>query len=157
MSHTPYGYRIQNGKAIIDDKAAAQIRILFESYLSGATLDAAAEKAGIECLHAGIGRMLRNDCYLGNEYYPAIIDSDTFAAAQAERNKRAENLGRIREPKEKAEVSFSTAFRIEKSAQQFDDPFQQAEYAYSLIENEVKDSGNEKECNTAPAKEPCRR
>ena len=157
MRHTPFGYRIESGKAIIDDKAAAQIRMLFESYLSGASLEAAAHKAGIECLHTGIGRMLQNARYLGNEYYPAIIDPDTFAAAQEERNKRAENLGRIREPKEKAEVSFSTAFRIKKSSRQFDDPFQQAEYAYSLIENEVNDSGNEKECHTAPAKEPCRR
>ena len=157
MSHTPFGYRIENGKAIIDDKAAEQIRILFASYLSDASLEAAAQKAGIGCLHAGIGRMLQNARYIGNEYYPAIIDPETFAAAQAERYKRAENLGRIWEPKEKAEVSFSTAFRIKRSTRQFDDPFQQAEYAYRLIENEANDSGNEKECHTAPAKEPCRR
>jgi hypothetical protein len=136
MGHTPYGYRIQNGKAMIDNEAAERIKTLFQSYLSGDSLDTAAKKAGIQSFHAGIGKMLRNARYLGDEYYPAIIDPETFAAAQAERIKRAEMLSRIYEPKAKAEVVFPTAFRINDVTQQFDNPFQQAEYAYSLIEIE---------------------
>lgn len=134
MSHTPYGYRIENGKAVIDDKAADQVKVLFQSYLSGDSLDSAANKAGILAFHAGISKILRNVHYLGDEYYPAIIDADIFAVVQAERSKRAKQLGRIREPKEKAEVIFPTAFRVNDATHQFDDPFQQAEYAYSLIE-----------------------
>jgi len=137
MGHTPFGYRIENGKAVIDTEAAEQIRILFHSYLSGDSLTTAAQKAGINSFHAGIGKMLRNTHYLGDEYYPAIIDPVTFAAAEAERIKRAEKLGRIREPKEETEVVFPTTFHLKKGTQQFDDPFQQAEYAYSLIESEV--------------------
>ncbi|MDD2247928.1 MAG: recombinase [Proteiniphilum sp.] len=137
MSHTPLGYRIENGKAVIDNKAAEQIKTLYQSYLSGNSLATAAKKAGIKSFHAGIGRMLRNARYLGNEYYPAIIDQDTFAAAQEERIKRAEKLGRIREPKEETAVGFPATFYIKEVTQQFDDPFQQAEYAYSLIESEV--------------------
>lgn len=136
MSHTPYGYRIENGKAVIDEKAEEQIKTLFQCYLSGDSLDAAANKAGIEAFHAGIGKILRNIHYLGDEYYPSIIDPDTFATAQAERSKRAEHLGRIFKPKEKLEAVFPTVFRINNAIQQFDDPFQQAEYAYSLIEIE---------------------
>jgi hypothetical protein len=87
--------------------------------------------------------MLRNACYLGNEYYPAIIAQDTFAAAEAERIKRAAKLGRIRKPREEVEINFPIGFYINEAIQQFDDPFQQAEYAYSLIEMEVQKDGSQ--------------
>ena len=136
MGHTPYGYRIENGKAIIDEQAAEQIKTLFQSYLTGDSLATAAKKAAIKSFHAGVGRMLQNMRYLGDEYYPAIIDPDTFAAAEAERIRRAEKLGRIREPEVKREVVYPSTFRIIEGTERFDDPFQQAEYAYSLIESE---------------------
>ncbi len=142
MSHTPFGYRIENGKAIIDSEAAEKVKKLFQYYLSGDSLINAAKKAGIKSYHSGIGRMLRNTCYLGNEYYPVIIDNETFAAAEEERIRRAEKLGRIRKPKEKAEIVFPTEFYINEVVQQFDDPFQQAEYVYSLIEMEVQKDGS---------------
>lgn len=136
MGHTPYGYRIENGKAIIDEQAAEQIKTLFQSYLTGDSLATAAKKAAIKSFHAGVCRMLQNKRYLGDEYYPAIIDPDTFAAAEAERIRRAEKLGRIREPEVKREVVYPSTFRTIEGTERFDDPFQQAEYAYSLIESE---------------------
>lgn len=33
MGHTPYGYRIENGKAVIDKEKAQQIRTLYKNYL----------------------------------------------------------------------------------------------------------------------------
>lgn len=87
--------------------------------------------------------MLQNKRYLGDEYYPAIIDPDIFAAAEAERIRRAEKLGRIREPKAKKEIAYPTSFRISEGKEHFDDPFQQAEYAYSMIEMEVKEYGGQ--------------
>lgn len=143
MGHTPYGYQIINGKAVIDEQAAEQIKALFRSYLTGDSLATAAKKAGIKTFHAGIGRMLQNKHYLGDEYYPAIIDPDIFAAAEAERIRRAEKLGRIREPKAKKEIAYPTSFRISEGKEHFDDPFQQAEYAYSMIEMEVKEYGGQ--------------
>lgn len=137
MGHTPYGYRIENGKAVIDELTAEQVKALFQSYLSGDSLATAANKAGILTSHAAIGKMLRNKHYLGDEYYPVIIDSDTFETVEMERTRRAEKLGRVYEPKDKVEVVYPTAFRIKECIKQFDDPFQQAEYAYSLIESEV--------------------
>ena len=136
MGHTPYGYRIENGKALIDEHAAEQIKTLFRSYLSGDSLAMAAKEADIKAFHAGIGRMLQNKHYLGDAYYPAIIDHETFAAAVAERIRRAEKLGRILEPEVKKEIVYPSTFRIIKGTERFDDPFQQAEYAYSLIECE---------------------
>lgn len=142
MSHTPFGYRIENGKAVIDGKAAEQVKTLFHSYLSGDSLATAAKKAGIKTFHAGITRMLQNTRYLGDAYYPAIIDPDTLAAVDVERVRRAEKLGRVWEPKEEKEVVFPTAFRLCEGTEEFDDPFMQAEYAYSLIETEVLEDGS---------------
>lgn len=50
--------------------------------------------------------MLRNKRYLGDDYYPSIIDKSVFDKAEIERNKRAKKLGRIFEPKEEKK-SFS--------------------------------------------------
>ena len=141
MSHIPYGYRIENGKAVIDEKAAEQVRTLFDAYLSGDSMNTAAGKAGIKSFHAGIGRMLCSARYLGDGFYPAIIDADTFAAAEAERANRAEKLGRIHKPKEPEKAVFPTSFRMREGTEKFDDPFEQAEYAYSLIETEVEKDG----------------
>jgi len=137
MGHTPYGYRIINGKAVIDELAAERIKALFQAYLSGDSLTAAAQKAGILTSHAVIGKMLRNTHYLGDDYYPAIIDPDIFESAETERSRRAEKLGRVYEPEEKNEVVYPTTFHIREGSERFDDPFQQAEYDYSLIESEV--------------------
>jgi hypothetical protein len=142
VSHTPFGYRIENGKAAIDIEAAEQIKTLFDSYLSGDSLATAAKKAGITAFHAGIGRMLRNTRYLGDDYYPAIIDPNMFTAAKAERIRRAEKLGRIYEPNEETMVVYPTAFHVIEGREEFDDPFAQAEYAYSLIETEVNKNGS---------------
>lgn len=138
MSHTPFGYRIANGKAVIDELAAEQVKVLFQAYLSGDALSTAAQKAGILTSHAAIGKMLRNARYLGDDYYPTIINPATFEAAETERIRRAEKLGRIFEPKENVEVVYPNTFRVKEGVERFDDPFQQAEYAYSLIESEVQ-------------------
>jgi len=122
MSHTPFGYHIKNGKAVIDIQAAEQIKTLFESYLSGDSLATAAKKAGIKAFHAGIGRMLRNMLYLGDDFSPAIIDSDTFTAAEAERIRRAEKLGRIYEPNEETTIVYLIAFHVIEGREEFDDP-----------------------------------
>ena len=140
MGHTPFGYRIENGKAVIDKTAAEQIKALYESYLSGDALATAAQKSGIQAFHSGITRILQNARYLGDEYYPAIIGPDTFAAAEEERIKRAEKLGRVREPIEPQKAIYHTSFRLREGTKKLDDPFQQAEYAYSLIETEVYDN-----------------
>lgn len=102
------------------------MRTLFEAYLAGDSMNTAAEKMGIQASHSEITRMLTNVRYAGDEYYPAIISRNTLVAAAEERLRRAERLGRMREETE-----------------QFDDQFQQVEYAYSMIETEVSEDGSE--------------
>ncbi len=47
MGHTPYGYRIEDGKAVVDEKTSEQVKELFSGYLAGLSLKEAAKKAGI--------------------------------------------------------------------------------------------------------------
>lgn len=43
MSHIPFGYTIQNGKAVVNEKEAVKIKELFGAYLSGLSLTEAAK------------------------------------------------------------------------------------------------------------------
>lgn len=136
MSHTPYGYVIRDGAAYIDEEQAEKVRKLFAGYISGLALQPAAEKAGLYLYHGSVGRMLRNKRYLGDGYYPPIIDTETFNKAEEIRISRAASLGRVKEldapPKPKGAVSFT----MPKVPIKYSDPFRQAEYAYSMIETE---------------------
>ena len=94
MGHTPFGYRIENGTAVIDEAAATQIRDLYKNYLSGLSLTNAAKEAELNLLHSGAKRMMQNRHYLGDDFYPAIIDQASFDAVSTELNKRSTKLGR---------------------------------------------------------------
>ena len=136
MTHTPYGYKIVNGEAVIDEVRAEQIQKLFELYLDGAGLATCSKETGINKTHASIGRMLRDEKYLGTDFYPAIIDKESFDAAEVERMKRAKALGRIYEYQEEGKEALLYKYRLGKVETKFEDPFKQAEYAYSQIERE---------------------
>ncbi len=44
MGHTPFGYKIENGCAVVDEAAAGQIRQIFQFYLEGDSLATAAKR-----------------------------------------------------------------------------------------------------------------
>lgn len=136
--HTPYGYRIENGSAVIRKDQAEQIRKIYEGYLGGLSLRGAAKEAGMDATHSSVKRLLQNPHYLGDEFYPAIIDRETFDAFEVERQRREQALGRDKREKKTVEAEPApTAFRMAPAAQTFSDPYRQAEYLYSLIEREV--------------------
>lgn len=137
MSHVPYGYRIENGKAVIDEEKAVQVRKLYEGYLSGLAYVPAAEAAGLTLYHTGAKKMMQNKRYLGDDYYPAIIDNETFEAAEAERVKRQVKLGRVFDDKPTKVSKVATGFKMPKVQIKYEDPIKQAEYVYSLIKSEV--------------------
>ena len=139
MGHTPFGYRIEGGKAVIDEVAAGQIKKLYENYLSGLSLENAAKEAGIKTYHGTVKKLLSNCQYLGDAFYPAIIDEDTFTKAVLEGDRRSEKLGRNnRVPAPKVRKIPTRFTFIESIAIQGVTPAEQAEYLYSLIESEVK-------------------
>ena len=111
MGHTPYGYRTENGKAVIDEEKAQQIRNLYRNYLDGMAL--------------AMSRVL--------------IDQQTYDRAQAERLRRAKVLGRTNRKKQSPDTRKPpTRFKLAAPEQAYDDPKQQAEYLYSLIESEAR-------------------
>lgn len=141
MRHIPYGYKIENGMAVIDEEEAVMVRKFFDYYISGLALMAAAKKVGLNLYHGSAGRILRNEKYLGDDYYPAIIDQETFEKAEVVRMSRAKALGRVRKLGTKKEAEFPTRFTMPVVKQVYDDPFEQAAYAYSMIESEVETDG----------------
>lgn len=142
MAHIPYGYKIQEGKAVIDQVETSQLKELFKLYLSGLSMNGASAKSGIKCYHATVAKMLTNKTYLGDEYYPQIIDGDIFKQAGAEKLRRAKKLGRERENIPREENIKRYKFTMNKVEPLYEDPFKQAEYAYSLIESEVVEDGS---------------
>lgn len=137
QGHTPLGYRIIGGKAVVSDEDTAKVKLIFAAYLDGQSMRNAAEQAGLKLMHASVKRILSNRHYLGDEFYPAIIDAETFDAAENERKRREEALGRDKLPKKEPDTRVpSIKFRMGKAVQTYKEPYSQAEYLYSLIESE---------------------
>lgn len=137
MGHTPYGYRIEDGIAVIDQEAARKLRRLYENYISGMSLKTAAAKAGIETYHSTAKRLMMTRHYLGDDFYPAIIDEEIFHKAQEELTKRASALCRINRDTHQKTLKTPTLFTIREIEKHFANPAAQAEYMYSLIDCEV--------------------
>lgn len=136
--HTPYGYRIENGVAVVCEEQADQIRSIYKGYLGGLSLVGAAREAGLTMTHCSVKHMMLNSHYLGDDFYPAIIDKETFDAFEVERQRREIALGRNnRDSRPVKTITPLTSFRLGKAARSFPDPYRQAEYVYSLIESEV--------------------
>lgn len=136
MAHIPYGYRIENGIPVIDEEKAEQVRKIAEEYLAGKSLMAAAKDAGLTMFHSGVKHLMQNRRYLGDGYYPQILTQEIFDEVTKELQKRADALGRTdRRPKQNETIA-ATAFTIGEISIKYEDPFRQAEYAYSQIESE---------------------
>jgi hypothetical protein len=110
MAHIPFGYKIVDGRAVIDDEQANKLKIIYSSYLDGKGLVEAAKEAGMIAV--------------------------TFAKIQAERTRRAEALGRTDLIKGKEEEPLPCEFHFNMPKKEFKDHFAQASYIYSLIESE---------------------
>ena len=137
MGHTPYGYRIESGCAVINEDEAAKIRNLYENYIAGMAQSKAAIEAGIETYHSSAKRLMQNRHDLGDDFYPAIIDQETFDKAEAIRLERAGKLGRLNLLKSSKPIKVPTHFWFAEAEKEYEDPRLQAEYLYSLIESEA--------------------
>jgi hypothetical protein len=136
MGHTPYGYRIENGAAVINDQEAECVRRIFDNYISGMSLREAASAAGHPLVHSTVKRMLTKKYYCGDDFYPAIIDISTFHTANNELKRRADNKNQTGKTRRKSPVP-ETEFKFSPPLTQYDDPYEQAQYLYSLIESKV--------------------
>lgn len=139
MQHTPFGYDIIDGKAVINEENAAKLRKICENYLSGMSFISAAADVGLTMNHCGVKRMIQNKRYLGDSFYPAIITEETAHRIEEERLRREKMLGRDGRPHKKVQkAQIFEQFSIPRVPEKYKDPVRQAEYAYSLIKSEVK-------------------
>ena len=138
--HIPYGYYICDGKAVANEEEVKKLLRMYEGYLAGLSLVMCAKQAGINCVHGSAAKLLENKKYLGDDYYPQIIEPELYEKVNQERKRRAIQLGRMHLIKEKDKPAIDTNFRMKKIKQSFSDPFKQAEYVYSLIESEDKEN-----------------
>lgn len=135
MTYTPYGYKIINAQAVVDDPIAEKVRQLYAEYLESGSMRAAAKKVGIEKTHSVIGRLLKNKVYVGTDYYPQIVDGEIFKKVQELRGSNARSQNRIKEFEAPPELELKD-YKLDKVEEKYTDPYQQAEYAYSMIEED---------------------
>ena len=133
MKHTPYGYDIVGGAAVINEEQAANLRKLCENYLSGMSFIQAAKDVGLEMKHSGVKRLMQNPRYLGDDFYPAILTAEIAQAVEAERLRRDALYKGTRYTKEAVTTVIPTRFSMKRTAPKYQDPIKQAEYAYSQI------------------------
>lgn len=88
MAHIPYGYRIRGGRAEPVPEDMERVRIFIELYLSGLSIDKANEAAQIPLSATSLRHLLKNRIYLGDDYYPPMIDEELFDQVAEEMEKR---------------------------------------------------------------------
>mgnify|MGYP005757599611 CR=1 FL=1 len=108
QNHIPFGYCVINGKCKIHNESGKIVHKIFEDYLSGVSTNQIAKNLMSKGVlnseqkpfwyHGTVGRILENKKYLGDDFYPEIIDKDTFGRVQKLRICKAERLGRGKQP-----------------------------------------------------------
>lgn len=98
----------------------------------------ASKKSGLNAnSHTSVKRILKNERYLGDSYYPKIIDKDLFEKV----NEKLEEKEKCRKgvPNNKKNYQEIIGFSIKKKEKNILVPFELAAHRYSLIECEVRD------------------
>lgn len=136
MKHTPFGYDIVAGKAVIDEEEATIVRKICDNYLSGMSMTMAAKDAGVDMVHGRVRHLMQDKKYLGDDFYPPILTEEIMQAIEKERLKREGEYKGVRYRKV-VDLNIPTKFRIKAHIPEFKNPVEQVEYAYGLIESEV--------------------
>lgn len=105
--HMPIGYKMVDGRIVLDKEKAEVVKKIFINYINGSSLIKIAQEltaAGFPNAnnkpswnHGSVGRILENIKYMGDAVYPQIIDEKTFESAQKRRESRNKKLGRTPE------------------------------------------------------------
>lgn len=106
--HTPFGYRIIDGKAEIMPETAKVVRAVFQEYLTGIATRQIAKNLTEQGVlnashklswnHGSVGKILENRKYTGDEFYPPLIDTEIFEQVQCRREEQVKKLGRYVQP-----------------------------------------------------------
>ena len=112
----PYGYKIVNGRAQIDPETSSSLIRYFQNYLNGDSMSTAANAAGLTCSKTTYAHLLKRKEYLGDDYYPPLIDEAYQKRLIEEWEKRKKE--RPRKPRKAGNriVKVYTDFRVERFA-----------------------------------------
>lgn len=72
---------------------------------------------------------------MGTDYYPQIVDGEIFKKVQELRGSNARSQNRIKEFEAPPKLELKD-YKLDKVEEKYTDPYQQAEYAYSKIEED---------------------
>lgn len=106
--HVPFGYQIRNGLAEVVEEEAEIVRTVFCDYLAGMPTYKIARRLSEQGIpnangepswhHGGVGKLLDNEKYCGDEFYPLIVPHGQFELVKQRRKERMEQLGRNKNP-----------------------------------------------------------
>lgn len=101
IRYIPYGYTLRNGRTVIEQSEADVIREIFDSYISGASLQCIAEQLTKRRISyseltdiwdkARIARIIDNAKYIGDGEYDPIIDEALYESAVSLKTARQRN------------------------------------------------------------------
>ena len=89
-----FGYRMELGDIVPSPNEAETVRYIYTRYLAGASFQCLANELNQKALpyHTGkswnknmVARILEDDRYIGEKYFPALIPTEQFHAAQERR------------------------------------------------------------------------
>lgn len=130
----PYGYRIVNGLAEPDPIEHKKLRMFYGHYLEGWSLSMCLSAIGIERSKRGLRSILDNPVYLGTDFYPQLIDRETWEAAKEAAARRGAHLIGTRKDRRHKPVPIWTRFTMESEAgESTDDPVALAARMYERI------------------------
>ena len=87
----PYGYRVKNGRLVIDDAETIVVKEICKMRASGMILSKIADKINMQGISFyetakwdkhKVKRLLENDRYIGKDGYPQILSEDELQAAR---------------------------------------------------------------------------
>ena len=90
----PFGYKMEFGEIVLQPQEAETVRSIYLQYLAGASFKQLAEQLQTEDVPYDVGkpwnknmvaRILEDDRYIGEKYFPALIPTEQFHAAQERR------------------------------------------------------------------------
>ena len=130
----PFGYRIENGMALIDGKEEEVLRLYFQRYLEGLSMAEAAEEAGLSCSSTTLPLFFRRREYLGTEFYPALITEEyqKRLLAEYEARRRKRERAEVRRPKKAVRIYTRFSLSEDKGCVS-EDPAEAAKAFYERI------------------------
>ena len=90
----PFGYKMKLGEIVPQTQEAEAVRSIYLQYLAGASFKQLAEQLQAEDVPYDVdkpwnknmvARILEDDRYIGEKYFPALIPTEQFHAAQERR------------------------------------------------------------------------